>query len=275
MNMLLSQRERQEDGDGVNSTGTGTQNADFVDGPVPERDKLQHFRVLMGINNAPAFNTLTVLQRPAPNIGIYARSVVAEKRAGFQFRVFSILINGCLGLQIIVAAALTALGASNGSHKAVTVFGAVNTCIAGFLTFLKGSGLPNRLKYYHNEWSKVREYIEQREREFGLEGCKLDVEMEVRAVELMYEDVRGDVEANAPDNYVSTNQTKTSRGVVPQPVVELFAKKLEHVEKKLEHGEKILHSPPKSEEAEEVPVLGRVVAEHHRHRDWKGNLSPV
>ncbi|KAH0550943.1 hypothetical protein GP486_007692, partial [Trichoglossum hirsutum] len=199
MNTVLSQREKQDEGDGVNSTRT--QNTDFVDGPVPKRDKLQHFRVLTGINNAPAFGKLAVLQRPAPNLGIYSRAVRAEKRWGLQFRVYSIVINGCLGVQIIVAAALTALGASNGSHKAVTVFGAVNTVIAGFLTFLKGSGLPNRLKYYHNEWSKVREYIEQREREFGLDGCTLDVEEEVRAVELMYEDVRADVEANAPDNF--------------------------------------------------------------------------
>ncbi len=64
------------------------------------------------------------------------------------YKMFSRLINGCLGLQIIVAAALTALGAADGSRKAVTVFGATNTVIAGFLTYLKGSGLPGRLQYF-------------------------------------------------------------------------------------------------------------------------------
>ena len=69
-----------------------------------------------------------------------------------QYKLFSRLINSCLGLQIVVAAALTALGAANGSRSAVTVFGAVITVIAGFLTYLKGSGLPGRLQYFQHEW---------------------------------------------------------------------------------------------------------------------------
>lgn len=54
------------------------------------------------------------------------------------------LISVALIMQLIVAAALTALGAADGNHGAVTVFGGINTVIAGFLTYLKGSGLPNR-----------------------------------------------------------------------------------------------------------------------------------
>lgn len=73
------------------------------------------------------------------------------------------LISSCLGVQIIVAAALTALGAAHANSHAVTVFGAINTVIAGFLAYLKGSGQPMRYKYYAHEWSKIREYIEQRE----------------------------------------------------------------------------------------------------------------
>lgn len=61
------------------------------------------------------------------------------------------MINACYFLQIIVAAALTAMGAAGTSSQAITAFGAINTIIAGFLTFLKGSGLPGRLKYYGNE----------------------------------------------------------------------------------------------------------------------------
>lgn len=61
-----------------------------------------------------------------------------------KYENFTVLINVALVLQLIVAAALTALGASNSNHRAVTAFGGVNTVIAGFLTYLKGSGLPNR-----------------------------------------------------------------------------------------------------------------------------------
>ena len=49
------------------------------------------------------------------------------------------------------AAALTALGAAGASRSAVTVFGAMNTVMAGMLIFLKGSGLSNRLEYYQAE----------------------------------------------------------------------------------------------------------------------------
>ncbi|KAI9763731.1 MAG: hypothetical protein M1840_009128 [Geoglossum simile] len=179
-------------------------------GPVPASDKLAHFRLLLGIQNKPSFSRTEVLQRPARNKGIYYRTCHAERRTKLQYQIFSVLINGCLGLQIVVAAALTALGASKGSSTAVTAFGAINTVMAGFLTFLRGSGLPHRMKYYQTEWSKIREIIEQRERDFGLEGCKLDVEQQVILIENMYESVKEDIEASTPDNFVSA---KKMRGV--------------------------------------------------------------
>jgi len=190
-----------------------------TNGLVPINDKIANFRILTGIDSAPALTMIEILKRPAPNLGIYARTVRAEQRTGLQFKIFSVLINGCLGAQIIVAAALTALGAGKGPHGAVTAFGAINTVIAGFLTYLKGSGLPNRLKYYENEWTKVREYIEQRERDFHREGCRLDLEEEIRNVERMYEDVRQDMEANTPDSYTSMNEARKRRGVVPSPAI--------------------------------------------------------
>ena len=190
---------------------------------IPVDDKLANFRVLTGIDSAPALTIIEILKRPAPNLGIYNRTVRAEQTSGLQFRVFSILINGCLGAQIVVAAALTALGAGNGPHGAVTAFGAINTVIAGFLTYLKGSGLPNRLKYYENEWTKVREYIEQRERDFGREACTLDLEEEIRTVERMYEDVRQDMETNTPDHYTSMTEARRKRGIQPAPPIAKYA----------------------------------------------------
>ncbi|KAF2095916.1 hypothetical protein NA57DRAFT_43740, partial [Rhizodiscina lignyota] len=134
--------------------------------------------------------------RPAPNMGIYATVYDLEIKSKRQYKLFSALISGCLGLQIIVAGALTALGASNGSHSAVTVLGAINIVIAGFLTYLKGSGLPNRLKYFQHEWGKVREYIEQRERDFSCSHTDISVHEEVNIIRRMYEEVRADIEAN-------------------------------------------------------------------------------
>lgn len=88
-----------------------------------------------------------------------------------------------LAIQIIVAAILTALGAGQSSYTAITAFGALNTIIAGFLSYLKGSGLPGRLKWQQNEWKKIREFVEQRERDLSREGCTLDVYELVAVIE--------------------------------------------------------------------------------------------
>ena len=186
------------------------------DGPVQIQDKLNTFRRLTGITSATEHKGDF---RPAKNLGIYARVVHNEKQALDAFKFSSRLINGCLALQLIVAAALTALGAGNGPHAAVTVFGAINTVIAGFLTYLKGSGLPNRHKFYASSWSKVREYMEQREREFERADCLLDVEEVIKKVEDMYEEVRLDIEANEPEAYTSTGQIKRNQGLTPGPQI--------------------------------------------------------
>jgi hypothetical protein len=159
---------------------------------VSSGDPLATFRRLTGISSSIAHkqNPKLHVYRPAPNQGIYKHVVDEERRARKNYLRFSRLINCCLGVQLIVAAALTALGAGDGPHAVVTIFGAINTVIAGFLTYLKGAGLPGRPKFFQNEWGKLRDYIEQRERDFGREDCKLDVDEQVKAVEKMYEDIR-------------------------------------------------------------------------------------
>jgi hypothetical protein len=168
-------------------------------------DRLGTFRTRVGIDNAPVLTTASWFDRHARNIGLYDRICVAESKAHIFYNTFSFLINACLGLQIIVAAALTALGAGNGPHKAVTAFGALNTVIAGFLAYLKGSGLPNRIKFYEVEWTRLREYIEQRERDFCTEECTYDVETEIFIIERMYEQVCDEIEMNAPDGFTSVS----------------------------------------------------------------------
>jgi len=178
----------------------------------PDLDELTVFRKLTGINSDSTLKKTKqakpaeVPDRPASNRGIYARTVCAEKRAKRQYDIFSFLINACLGTQIIVAASLTALGAGNGPHKVVTGFGAINTIIAGFLTYLKGSGLPNRYKHQQNQWGIVREYIEQRERDFCLEKCTLKAHDVIKTIERMYENVRSEMEVSMLDSYGSSKR---------------------------------------------------------------------
>lgn len=173
-------------------TSTATTNTDLL---IPSNDKLLVFRALTGIDSAPILFAPGNHRRTAENVGIYTRVVQAEAWAVQRYRFFTILINVCLGIQIVVAAALTALGAASGPNSAVTAFGAINTIMAGILTYLKGSGLPDRMKVYQKEWRNVREYIEQREREFCLEDCELDVQEEIITIESMYEEIKQQVGA--------------------------------------------------------------------------------
>ena len=185
---------------------------------LPKNDKLLVFRSLTGIDNVPTLTTVDILGRSAPNLGIYTRVVRAETRAALDYRTFSILINTCLGLQIIVAAALTAIGAANGPHALVTIFGAINTVMAGILTYLKGSGMPEKQKHLSQEWTKIREYIEQREREFCLESCELDPGEELAIIERMYEDVSTGFNST-PENKGRSGRDRLPAIAAPAPAL--------------------------------------------------------
>ncbi|KAJ5622525.1 hypothetical protein N7528_005757 [Penicillium herquei] len=150
---------------------------------IPANDKLLIFRSLTGIDSVPALTQGGYLLRSAPNVGI----------------------------QIIVAASLTALGAASGPHAVITAFGAINTIMAGILTYLRGSGLPDRLKAYQNKWKHIREYIEQREREFCLVGCDLDVQEEVFIVESMYQSLKSEMETARSAGDTKTQQPDDPR----------------------------------------------------------------
>lgn len=97
------------------------------------------------------------------------------------------------------------MGAAGARRSAITVFGAINTVIAGLLTFLKNSGLPNRYEYYEIEWRRIREFIEQRERDFSCPGCKLSLSRTIHEIEEMYKEVQDNVEATLPDRFTPVN----------------------------------------------------------------------
>ena len=55
----------------------------------------------------------------------------------------------------------------------------------------------------------LREFIEQRERDFSSKDCKLDVYDTVRRIEAMYEEVKVNIATNTPDNYISVGDERT------------------------------------------------------------------
>ena len=79
--------------------------------------------------------------------------------------------------------------------------------------------MPNRYKYFGHEWAKVREYIEQRERDLSYD-YSIDVLKEVKIIRDMFEEVRADVELNQPDRFVSVgNIGKRPVTVAPGPAL--------------------------------------------------------
>lgn len=160
---------------------------------------LSKFQNLVGIQSARTI----VPGRPAPNPGIYKRTVDQEAKAHSGYVLTTYIVNSFFLLQIIVGAALTALGAAGGPSAAVTILGAVNTIVAGVLTYLKGQGLPARHEQSLHLLRTLREHIEERERELTEPDCTLDVDEVVQSIVQMYKEVRQTAEDNAPGNVLA------------------------------------------------------------------------
>src|ERR1700748_1540099 len=75
---------------------------------VPASDRLATFRTLVGIDHAPALTTASYCNRSVENMVLYGGVTIAEKELQLNHRIFAFLINACLGLQLMVAAAITA-----------------------------------------------------------------------------------------------------------------------------------------------------------------------
>ena len=156
----------------------------------------EHFARRVGI--WPMRNAGHSEPRPAKNKGIYEQLVHAQSKIRVEYYTTASLINIALFSQIIIAATVTAVSAASGPRIAITVLGALNTVLAGSLTWIKGQGLPDRLLTYANELRRVREYIEDLERQYGQKpDFRLDVEEESKKIYAMYDCARQNAEKAA------------------------------------------------------------------------------
>jgi len=182
--------------------------ATSVDGPsnpdptLPKSEllTLAAFRKWAGIRGNEEFNK-----------GVYQKAVKRGRSARLAYILSSRLIIICIVIQIMVGAALTALGASNASSVAVTVLGAVNTAIAGLLAYLKSSGLPNHAKSIQMQWNGLQDYIERRERELCIGFNPVDT-AELKKIEDMYKSIQTGIEVKSVDWYGSATKQIHSSG---------------------------------------------------------------
>ncbi|KAF2773499.1 hypothetical protein EJ03DRAFT_100436 [Teratosphaeria nubilosa] len=97
--------------------------------------------------------------KPNPE-SLYARATRHRRNQAGIYMFSATLTNSLLLLQIILGAALTALGASDSSRILIATFGALNTVIAGLIAFLKSRGQPMRARMFRDDLARVVDEIE-------------------------------------------------------------------------------------------------------------------
>lgn len=108
---------------------------------------------------APSTSSSTRISHRVPD-GLYKATLRKRRHAQFSYYFSSTLYNTCLVLQILLGAALTALGSSsNKNGTAITILAAANTVNAGLVALLHNSGLPGRIRNDWNEYDKVEMFL--------------------------------------------------------------------------------------------------------------------
>ncbi|KIW88951.1 uncharacterized protein Z519_10435 [Cladophialophora bantiana CBS 173.52] len=98
-----------------------------------------------------------------PPKSLYGRATHQLANQRFTYYMTASLSNTMLLSQVVLGAALTALGASESSHILITIFGAMNTIIAGLVAYLKSRGQPMRARMYRDDLERVVDEIENSE----------------------------------------------------------------------------------------------------------------
>jgi hypothetical protein len=126
----------------------------------PEDDFHRQFCKLVGIppSDLPPGETYKI-----PPKSLYGRAL-AQKKAQQRTYAFTAAISNTLLLsEVVLGAAVTGLGASESSHILITLFGALNTIIAGVIAYLKSRGQPMRAHMFRDDLERVVDEIEDSE----------------------------------------------------------------------------------------------------------------
>ncbi|KAI1173663.1 hypothetical protein F4777DRAFT_431512 [Nemania sp. FL0916] len=94
--------------------------------------------------------------------GIYKAVAQISETKRVQHVGLTAIMYGAYFAQIVVGAALTALGSSAASHpKAIIILGAFNTGLAGFLALIRAAGQPGRLGEQETEYRNLVDWLEE------------------------------------------------------------------------------------------------------------------
>lgn len=91
---------------------------------------------------------------------LYVRAEARRRGQSCTYMFTATLVNTLLLAQVVLGASLTGLAASDSSRVLITVFGALNTVIAGVVAFLKSRGQPMRARMFRDDLARVVDEIE-------------------------------------------------------------------------------------------------------------------
>src|SRR5262249_16060048 len=98
-----------------------------------------------------------------PPKSLYGRAIDLKQTQTRVYRLTAGISNSLLLAQVLLGAAVRALGASASSHVLITLFGATNTIIAGVVAYLKSRGQPMRARMYRDDLERVVDEMENSE----------------------------------------------------------------------------------------------------------------
>ena len=132
-----------------------------VDYEHTEGDPQKQFCLLVGIPPSD----LPPNQKPPPSSQnkLFERAKRKRRSQNLIYQCTASLSNLLLLSQVILGAALTALGASASSHVLINLFGVLNTVIAGLVAYLKSRGQPMRARMFLDDLDHVVAEIENSE----------------------------------------------------------------------------------------------------------------
>lgn len=126
----------------------------------PNDTSVDHHVQFCSLVGVPPYNLPPDQPHTSHPQSLYARALQRRRNQSYTYALTATLTNGLLLSQVVLGAALTGLGASDSSRVLITVFGALNTIIAGVIAFLKSRGQPLRARMFRDDLDRVVDEIE-------------------------------------------------------------------------------------------------------------------
>jgi hypothetical protein len=147
---------------------------------------------------------------------LYGRAIELKRAQNQVYQITASVSNSLLLAQVVIGAAVTALGASASSHVLITLFGAMNTIIAGIVAYLKSRGQPMRARMYRDDLERVVDEIENSEVMWlgiskhmhgysDINDKEVTVRSEVARLSRLYDRAVKNNTFNNPDMYMATS----------------------------------------------------------------------